>query len=96
MAQATHAAIEWAQTAPMRAWNWHRKSNNLVILDGGTRDELVAELARLTRTRGVDPVAFTEPDLDSEITAVAASGTTAGKLLANYRLAGRAGMVAVP
>lgn len=66
MAQAAHAAVEYALRFPAET----RGAPTLVVL--GVRDELrLGALAGELRGRGYLPVEFQEPDLGNQLTAVA-------------------------
>lgn len=66
---------------------WHHVSNFLVILTVEDEDAL-RNLREDARNRGIKHTAFTEPDLDDEMTAIALEPSPdAEKLVANLPLA---------
>jgi peptidyl-tRNA hydrolase len=89
IAQAMHAAVDLCVQHPHLAAAWHTTSNSLIVLASVDERALYTLLNR-AQARGVHAVAFREPDLGDELTAVAfAPGEVTVQLCANLPLAGR-------
>jgi peptidyl-tRNA hydrolase len=85
--QAAHAALAFSVKHPEITKVWHTESNFLVILTVEDEDAL-SDLRDTARQRGITHIAFTEPDLDDEFTALALEPSLdAEKLVANLPLA---------
>jgi hypothetical protein len=68
--QAAHAAIQFQHDHPELSYNWYHKSNYLVFLSVKNESDLIHIQSQL-RELNVEFSAFTEPDLDDQLTAIA-------------------------
>lgn len=87
-AQAVHAAVAYVQEFPDRSAEWHDTSNNVVVLT--KPDEVSLSALGYQLSAATDVAWFTEPDLDDQLTAVAAIGQDARRICSNLPLLGRA------
>ena len=85
VAQSCHALRLFVDEHPEVDQAWYRSSNNLVVLQSSSKEELAKLAYELTKA-GVEVSLFREPDLGDELTAVAVSPTGA-KYLSNLPLA---------
>jgi peptidyl-tRNA hydrolase len=87
MAQAVHAAFQFAVAHPVATREWHFNSNYLVIVavpDEATLNDLAVKALAL----GIGASPVVEPDMDSQMTAIAFTpGDAARRLLSQYPLA---------
>jgi peptidyl-tRNA hydrolase len=87
MAQAVHAALEFARDFPVQIARWLFNSNNLVVVNVPDEDTLL-DLITHAHESGIPRLGVREPDLENTVTAVAFSpGPAAKKLLRSYPLA---------
>lgn len=84
-AQSIHAAILFSHQFPEIEKLWYESSNNIVVLSIPDEAELLSLFKKAER-EGYQAVAFTEPDLDGELTAITLE-PVAYKLVANLPLA---------
>ena len=68
--QSTHAAIDYVLKYPAEALGWHKYSNYLGQLSCANEEELMKLMYKADQ-KGIRYLAFREPDLDNQITAVA-------------------------
>jgi hypothetical protein len=68
--QAAHALQEYNIQFPQRAREWHANSNTLAFL-AVPNEEALAQLVERLGCGGISFAAFTEPDLENALTAVA-------------------------
>lgn len=68
--QMAHAITEFIMQYPEEAKEWYQGSNHLACLSVEDEDEL-RSLQLEAECRGILHAAFTEPDLDGQLTAVA-------------------------
>ncbi len=73
MAQAIHAAREFAALHPKLDAEWYSGHNNLAVLWLKNEQELAQQASRL-EAAGIPLAEFREPDLNGERTAIAFSG----------------------
>ena len=66
MAQAVHAALLFKEEYPEIQSHWYTESNNIVVLEEDDLPGLAADL----EAAGYNLSRFTEPDLDSQLTAI--------------------------
>lgn len=66
---------------------WHRRSNNLVVLRVDTEDDLIDWAVAIQEDGKIPCVIFREPDLDDQATAVAVAPTDS-QMLRELPLAG--------
>ncbi len=78
--QSTHAAINFVFEHPGRAGPWFRESNYLVQLEAKNEQELL-RLIEQCELKNIKYTAFTEPDLDNQITAIAVEPSLATQKL---------------
>lgn len=89
-AQAIHAAIDYGLKNPELLKEWHDISNHVGILSAKNERDLVDLIRRLEK-KGIDYVAFREPDLGDCITAVALEPTDeARRAVSSFPLAMKA------
>lgn len=69
-AQSVHAAFEFARTHPLITEHWMENSNNICVLAVENEIELIGLLGA-TKMLNLDSVAFYEPDVGNELTAIA-------------------------
>lgn len=87
LAQSVHAAFAFSSFYPEVARTWHERSNNLVVLAVATEAALLA----LLDLAPAPAVAFREPDLAYQLTAIAIGPSdAAARLLSSLPLALRA------
>jgi peptidyl-tRNA hydrolase len=89
IAQVAHVVADYIMTHPEAAKNWHTISNYIIVLEVDDQESLL-DLHEEARNASLQVVAFQEPDLNFETTALAFSPseqTTA--FLRHLRLAGR-------
>lgn len=86
IAQSAHAVADFAIKHPQVAGEWHRESNYIVCLSVKDESELCL-MAEKLMSRNIPFVQFNEPDLDDQVTSIAAYGLDAGKLFSNLPLA---------
>ena len=79
MAQACHAALTYCEDHPERP-------ENMIVLHAPSEHDL-AQMAALLNSTGANVSTFREPDLDGQLTAIAACGTSAKRALAALPLA---------
>lgn len=70
VAQSVHAAFEFAMVHPIVTEHWIKNSNNICVLSVEDELELMA-LYFNAKMLNLDAIAFREPDLDNEFTAIA-------------------------
>jgi hypothetical protein len=88
--QAIHALREWVDTHPIADQAWYETSNTIAFLEVDDEPRLRRLLDR-ARERGIPVAAFTEPDLDDQLTAIVlAPGRDARRLCSSLPLALRA------
>lgn len=78
--QSTHAAINFVFEHPGRAGPWFRESNYLVQLETKNEQDLL-RLIEQCELKNIKYTAFTEPDLDNQITAIAVEPSLATQKL---------------
>ncbi len=88
-AQACHALRLFVDEHKLEENKWFRYSNNIVLLQVQTKEELIA-LAYKAVTDDIPCSTFKEPDVDDEPTAIALLGRQAKKLVSTLPLALRA------
>ena len=69
LAQSGHAIVAFQHSYSAEYEEWHRTSNNLVVLAAKNKEEL-AKLAYDLTCKGVNVACFSEPDLGDELTAI--------------------------
>lgn len=84
-AQMVHAIMSHALSKPKETGEWFATSNNIVLLEVVDRVALEELLGRLV-ANGIGVVAYHEPDLGDELTAIATGGD-AKRMLSNLPLA---------
>ena len=84
-AQACHGLRAFVALHPELDKEWYENSNNLVVLQAGSEDELYALADRAFYDK-IPYATFIEPDFDDEMTAVAL-GYAGQKLVSNLPLA---------
>lgn len=81
--QSIHALREWTEAHPDLDREWYETSNVIALLEVPDESRLRALLER-ARERGIPSAAFTEPDLDDQLTAIVlAPGRDARRLCAS-------------
>ena len=70
IAQSCHALRLFCEEYPDINREWYEKSNNIVVLQAGSKEEL-AKIAYDLTNHGVKVSLFKEPDLGDELTAIA-------------------------
>lgn len=85
VAQSCHAMRLFIEEHPKVDQVWYEASNNLVVL-GVPNKEALAKLAYDLTVQGVEVSTFREPDLNNELTAIAA-GPAAQRYLSTLPLA---------
>lgn len=65
-----HAALDFTLEYPEQVQSWHSISNHICILAARSEEDLIKLAHRLIK-KGLHFVAFTEPDLNDEVTAIA-------------------------
>jgi hypothetical protein len=86
LAQALHAAIEFANDHPSVQARWHALSNSVVVMSATT--EQLHQLLDRCQDRELQHSVFVEPDMDDRLTAVCVEPTREGKrVTSNYPLA---------
>jgi len=88
-AQACHALRLFVEEHKLEENRWFRYSNNIVLLQVPTKEELIA-LAYKVVNEDIPVSMFKEPDVDDEPTAIALLGRQAKKMVSNLPLALRA------
>ena len=68
--QAAHAFREIVERHPRIEGEWYKKSNTIALLAVRNEQELLA-LLRMARDREIPHALFREPDLSSQLTAIA-------------------------
>jgi hypothetical protein len=68
--QAAHAAIDFQHDYPIEAKQWHGTSNYLIFLTVANEDELKQLIIKASE-HYIKLTPFIEPDIDSELTAIA-------------------------
>jgi peptidyl-tRNA hydrolase len=87
LAQAVHAAFEFAVDHPDTTREWRQTSNFLVVVAVPNEAELI-DLCRIARTQGFEYTRVREPDYGNQLTAVALEPDPGvKKLCAQYPLA---------
>ncbi len=84
-AQAVHAKELFTHEHSELNAEWYEKSNNIVLLQVPSKEELVALAYRMT-TQSIQTSLFREPDLGNEPTAIAV-GPDGARLLSTLPLA---------
>lgn len=74
IAQSGHAIAEFSNNQNELFNNWHNESNYLIILEIDNEDKLKRLFYKL-KDRGANVVAFTEPDIDDQLTSICYFGT---------------------
>jgi peptidyl-tRNA hydrolase len=69
MAQALHAAFEFAKEFPSLTKEWMETSNYLVVLQIENENRL-QELLQSAKEKGIRCVSFREPDIEDQLTAI--------------------------
>ena len=72
--QTAHSVAEFAHQYPSEFQEWKTKSNYLVSLSVDNEEKLQRLFYKL-QDNGADVVAFTEPDIDNQLTAICYYGT---------------------
>ena len=86
-AQSCHALSAFAADFPAAHAEWHRRGQNLVVLQIPNERELLALLESALESDAIDRVSvFREPDLGHQLTAIALDGN-ARKLVSSLPLA---------
>jgi peptidyl-tRNA hydrolase len=88
-AQMVHAAKLFGVEHPREDVDWYENSNNVVLLQVPSKEELV-ELAYKATCAGLPVSIFREPDVNDEPTAIALLGRGAKRLVSSLPLALRA------
>lgn len=87
MVQSLHAIVEFSLKFPLKTISWNKLSNYLAALTVKDEEDLIKLKLKLDEL-GLDYVAFTEPDIDDQITAIAIEpGKKAKKLTSSMPLA---------
>jgi hypothetical protein len=74
IAQTGHAIAEFAYTFPNQFLDWKRESNYLISLSVDNEEKLQRLFYKL-QDNGADVVAFTEPDIQDQLTSICYYGT---------------------
>lgn len=74
IAQAGHSIVEFSKNFSELYENWYNYSNYLIVLETDNEDKLQRLFYKL-QDNGADVVAFTEPDIDNQLTAICYYGT---------------------
>jgi hypothetical protein len=74
IAQTGHAIAEFAHQFPNQFHDWKRNSNYLISLSIDNEEKLQRLFYKL-QDNGADVVAFTEPDINDQLTAICYYGT---------------------
>ena len=72
--QTGHSIAEFAHKQPNRFQDWMRDSNYLISLSVDNEEKLQRLYYKL-QDNGADVVAFNEPDIDNQLTAICYYGT---------------------
>lgn len=87
LAQAMHAALDFTLEYSDKVKRWHTDSNHICIVSARSEEDLIKLAHRLVKN-GLHFVAFTEPDLNDELTAIAIEpGKKARKMTSCFPLA---------
>jgi hypothetical protein len=74
LVQSGHAIAEFVQQFPDKFAEWKQQSNYLISLSVDNEERLQRLFYKL-QDNGADVVAFTEPDIDNQLTAICYYGT---------------------
>lgn len=74
LVQSGHSIAEFAQHFPEQFAEWHKQSNYLISLSTDNEEKL-NKLYKKLQYNGADVVAFYEPDIDNQMTAICFYGT---------------------
>ena len=74
IAQSGHAIAEFSDEFKNIFEKWHDKSNYLIVLEIDNEEKLQRLYYKL-QDNGADVVAFNEPDIDNQLTAICYYGT---------------------
>lgn len=69
-AQGMHAVAEVCLQYPEKAWEWNKSGNYMIVLEVADLDSLLEWNSRIAATSFLAGYAWTEPDLDDEMTAI--------------------------
>ena len=74
LVQTAHSVAEFAQSFPNQFLDWKKDSNYLISLSVDNEEKLQRLFYKL-QDNGADVVAFYEPDIDNQLTAICYYGT---------------------
>lgn len=86
MAQSAHAVANFSYTHHELFKTWHKESNYIVCLSTESESELSILMERL-ESNNASHVGFREPDMDNQLTAIAAYGDDVQNIFSNLPLA---------
>ena len=74
LVQSGHAIAEWIKHFPQEFAEWNKQSNYLISLSTDNEEKL-KDLFKKLQYYGANVVAFYEPDIDNQMTAICYYGT---------------------
>jgi hypothetical protein len=74
LVQSGHAIAEWIKQFPQEFADWNKHSNYLISLSTNNEESL-KDLFKKLQYYGANVVAFYEPDIDNQMTAICYYGT---------------------